>query len=118
MNLKEYLNGLKENDKVTFIIAEPLKEVLNSFNEYRYKTTPIRCVWEWLQGTFSTGYTFEDYLVVNKDHPPIDITGNWVNWYNRDDLKCCMITKREDMYKMYSEKQANDMIAWYEKTVK
>jgi len=58
------------------------------------------------------------YIVVNADHPPVDITGHWVHKYNRMHLDCCLIMKPEDIIKQYGEKQGKEMITYYEQTIK
>ena len=113
MRLKDYLNELGKNDSVTFIIAEAQKDKHTPFTSYVYRGTPIRTVWEWEEAT-----SMMDYIVVNKDHSPIDITGHWCRSYKAGHLKCCVLTSEETMFQMYSEKQAKDMIDYYERTVK
>lgn len=114
MRVKDYLNEIGKNAEVTFIIVDVEKDEHSPFHHNIYKTTPIRCVWEWLESTSG----LLDMLVVNKDCEPIDITGGWQNWYRKGALKCCMIESEESLRTMYSKEQVEDMIRWYEKTIK
>lgn len=115
MTVREYLQKQSKNTQVTFIIAHAVKDENTPFNHYEYKTTPIFAVWEWQEK--STWY--DRYIVVNADHPPIDITGGWVNWYKAGRLKCIVITTEEDIRaNCGGEKQTQDMIAYYKRTVK
>ena len=110
MRLKEYLNGLNESDQVTFIIAKAVKDERSPFYHTEYKTTPMKCVWEW--SAWEDGH---DYIIANENHPPIDITGTWVNWYNRGDLKCSVIISEETLRTLYKDEQAERMIKFYDK---
>lgn len=114
MTVREYLETLSNNENVTFVKMEAEKDDTSPFMNEVYKTTPVRTVWEWKEAT-----SILDYIVVNKDHAPIDVTGNWSNWYKKGMLKCCMITTKETIYQLYpSKEQAERMIKYYEKSVK
>ena len=96
MTRYEWLENQNKNEDVTFIIAKAVKDDYSPMYHTEYRTTPIRPVYEWLR--------FDDrYVVLNTDHPPIDVTGNWGKWYKRGRLKCAVITTIEDLYKMYGE---------------
>ena len=113
MKVKDYLNQV--NGNVTFIIQDIQEmEGVSGFHTDKYLTTPIRQSWEWEMSTSG----LLDMIVVNKDCPPIDPTGLWNNQYNRGDLKCCMVTREETIRTRYSERQAEQMIEYYEKNVK
>ena len=109
MKLREFLETKGKNERYTFIIQKTVKDDATPFYHDEYKTTPIYTTWEWLQGT-----TTDKYIVIKADHPPIDVTGNWLNWYNMKDLSCCMITTEQDLLTHYGEKQGKDMIEWYD----
>lgn len=109
MKLKELLQAEDQNQKYTFIVYKIRKDECSPV----FTTTPIRPVWEWLSGTFA-----DEYIIIKKDHAPIDVSGGWSNWYNDGNLKCCMIAKPESLIQQYGEKQGNDMIDFYNRTVK
>ena len=79
MKLRQWLETNNKSDRITFIIKEADRE---------YRTTPIRNVWEWLESEMP-----DKYVVLCKDHPPIDITGDWMSWYKRKQLLCAVIAK-------------------------
>lgn len=110
MRLNKYLNGLNENDRVTFIIAKAVKDEHTPFYHTEYETTPVRVAREWKEWELG-----QNYIIANENHPPVDITGTWVNWYNRGDLKCSVLISEETLRTMYSENQAEDMIKFYDK---
>lgn len=109
MRLRELLEGYNENKQLTFIIAKAIKDEASPLYHFEYKTTPIRSIWEWKRGESA-----DKYIVIKREHPPIDITGSWHNFYSRGDLLCCMVTTEEDMKLKYSEKQAMEMIRWFD----
>lgn len=114
MTVKEYLEKMQGDPMVTFIIAEAHHEVA-SFWGYRYRTTPLQMKRDWLEST----EWCESFLVINADHPPIDVTGSWINGYKRGFYKCAMIVKPEEMRKTYrSEQQYNEMVDFYNRNVK
>lgn len=113
MKLRELLEIQDQNQNFTFIIQENEKSGVSSMLRDVYKTTPIRPVWEWLSGTLP-----DEYIVLKKEQAPLDVTGTWSNWYENGELKCCIITKPETLIERYGEKQGNDMISFYERTVK
>lgn len=113
MNRREYLKQLEETEDVTFVIVKVVKDENTPFYHEEYYQTPIRLVKTWLEATNN-----EEYIVVKKDTCPIDITGIWDGWYKRGRLKCCMIMKKSDLFVRYSESQAKDMIAYYERIIK
>lgn len=118
MNAREYLEKQAKNQQITFVIARAVKDEATPFYHYEYRTTPIRAAWEWLREDGSGRRFGDNYLVINADHPPVDITGLWVRNYKAGHLSCAVLTTEADLRTMYSEKQAADMIAYYNKTVK
>ena len=104
MRVREYLDRLPSAAPVTFIKQEA---------GGAYRTTPIHSAWEWLNNE----YLCDDYLVINDDHPPIDVNGGWILRYRQGRLHCAMITTDAELLKQYGEKQGRDMIAYYERTV-
>lgn len=113
MKLKEWLQSKGQNEQATFVIAKAVKWEHAPGYTFEYKTTPIKCVWEWSESSSA-----DKYIVINADHPPIDETGDWVRWYKQGRLMCAMITTEEDVRTMYSEKQAADMLAFYDRKVR
>lgn len=108
MTRTEWLNTLNKNEEVTFIIAKAVKDDCSGMYHHEYRTTPIRPVYEWLQSE-------DGYVVINTDHPPIDISGSWDKWYRSGRLKCAVITTDDDLYKLYGDKQGDEMIAYYDR---
>ena len=110
MKLDEFLKQVKGED-YTFTIAKAVKDDAPFYHDI-FRQTPIRSKSEWIIGNL------KDYIVINPDSCPIDISGLWQRWYKSGRLNCAIITTEEDMYKHYSEKQAKEMIEWYDKKVK
>ena len=108
MKLRQLLEQSNKNDTFTFIIQNVEKDEHSPFFHDVYTTTSCRPAWEWMESKW-----IDEYIVINKDHSPIDATGDWVHWYLNDRLKCCMITKPETLIEHYGEKQGADMIAHY-----
>ena len=113
MTIREYLERIGRNN-VTFIILHAVKDDNTPFYHSEYKTTPVRHRDEWLQGD---GF-IDNHIVIMADHPPVDLTGAWHNWYKDGFLRCAVVTTEADLRTMYSEKQALDMIAMYEREVR
>lgn len=111
MTRQEWLKTLNKNENATFIIAKAVKDDYSPMYHNEYRTTPIRPVYEWLQSE-------DGYVVLNTEHPPIDITGNWEKWYRSGRLKCAVITTEDDLYKMYGDKQGEEMLKYYDSTVR
>lgn len=109
MTIREYLEQIGRTD-VTFIISHAVKDENTPFYHSEYKTAPVRHSNEWLQGD---GF-IDNHIVINADHPPIDVTGTWLNWYKNGHLQCAVVTTEADLLTLYSEKQARDMIAMYD----
>ena len=109
MTRKEWLETLNKNEDVTFIIAKAVKDDYSPMYHKEYRTTPVRAVYEWLQGE-------DGYVVLNPDHSQIDVTGNWGKWYRNGRLKCAVITTKEDLYTMYGDKQGEEMLKHYDGT--
>lgn len=112
MKVREYLQKFPDATSVTFIKQVSVKDEASPFYHSEYKTTPIFSGWEWLRND-----RICDYLVINADHPPIDVIGGWHNWYRDGHLKCAVITTEAELRKLYSEEQTQRMIAYYERTV-
>lgn len=117
MNAREYLQKMDPNRQVTFVIARAVKDDASPYYHYEFRTTPIRAAWEWLEENAS-GRFGDDYLVINADHPPVDITGLWVRDYKAGRLSCAMLTTEAELHRMYSKEQAERMIRYYEQTVR
>lgn len=113
MYVNEYLSKLPRDQKVTFVIGRAVQEGALEFYHFEYRTAPIRPAWEWgLHGEIWDGY-----IVLNADHPPVSIEPAWHNWYKNGDLSCALVTTEADLRKMYSERQAADMIKYYHENV-
>lgn len=118
MTAREYLQKIQEKHgtpEVTFIIAHSVKDSHSPFYHYEYDTTPVYSINELLR--YPSGSFIDTHLVVNADHPPIDITGIWVRHYNRGYLRCAVLETEDDLRIKYSGKQAEDMIAYYKREV-
>lgn len=113
MRVREYLDQFPSPQPVTFIKQLSVENESAPGYHYEYRTTPIWSAWEWLNNEDLC----DDYLVINADHPPIDVTGGWHNRYRRGDLKCAVITTEAELLKHYGEKQGRDMIAYYERPI-
>ena len=112
MTLKEFLQQVKDGG-YTFTIARAIKDEHTPFYHNEFKQTPVRGLYEWKKWDGA-----KDYIVINPDSCPIDITGIWQNWYKGGSLNCAIITTEKDLYTEYSEKQAKDMIEYYDEKVK
>lgn len=111
MKLNEFLQKDKRND-YTFTIAKAVKDDETPFYHNEFYQTPIRFIDEWIDSNL------KDYIVINPDSCPIDISGTWQNWYKHGRLNCAIITTEKDLYAEYSEQQAQDMIEYYDKKIK
>ena len=110
MTLKEFLQQVK-NGEYTFTIARAVKDEETPFYHNEFRQTPIRYIDEWKRMK-------KDYIVINPDSCPIDITGVWQNHYKRGFLNCAIITTEEDLCIVYSKEQAKEMIEYYDEKVK
>lgn len=113
MKLREFLQENGRNIQYTLVIQKTVKDEHSPFYHDEYKTTPIYSTWEWLQSS-----CIDKYIVINRDHPPIDVTGCWLNWYNKGNLGCCVVTTEEDLILHYGEKQGKDMIDYYDRKIR
>lgn len=112
MKLNYFLKHFNENESFTFVIAKAVKNEHAPGHHNEFKTTPIRCVWEWMRMEW-----LDKYIVINPKHPPIDVTGNWVHSYNREWLRCCIITTEFDIKTLYASDQAQRMLKHYDEKV-
>lgn len=114
MTIREYLqkNEFDNSADVTFIVQRAVKDDGSPYHS-EYRTTSVRTVLEWLEGE-----EFVDaYIVINADHPPIDVSGTWNNWYKKGLLRCAVVTTEEELLKLYGENQGRDMVDFYKRTV-
>lgn len=114
MKLKEFLQTKKILNKqtdITFTIAKAVKDEHTPFYHNEFYQTPIRSISEWLN-------LKEEYIVINPDACPIDITGTWQKWYMKGRLLNAVITTEKDLFTHYSESQAKEMINYYDELVK
>ncbi len=112
MNLNEFLQKASNNSQWTFTIAKAVKDENTPFYHEEYYQTPIRSMSEWIDSSL------KDYIVINPDSCPVDITGIWQNWYNKGHLNCAIITTEKDLYTHYNEEQAKDMIKYYDDKIR
>ena len=117
MTAREYLQEIHEKHPtdVTFVIAHSVRNEAAPGYHYEYCSTPIYNTYELLR--WPAGSFIDKHLVINADHPPIDITGIWVRKYKKGWLCCAMLTTEDDLRTHYSEKQAADMIAYYKREI-
>lgn len=112
MTVREYLKRFANEGSITFIKQITVKDEHTPFYHSEYQTSPINSAREWSQ--------YEkvcDCLVINADHPPIDVTGMWGNWYKKGHLLCAMITTEAELIKLYGEEQGRRMVDHYKRTV-
>lgn len=114
MKIREYLEKMGPRCDFTFIIQKAVKDEHSPLYHDEYRTTPVRYGTEWLNGE---GF-IDNYIVIKADHPPIDVTGAWNNWYKSGSLRCAMVTTEADLLTHYGEEQGRDMIAYYEREVR
>lgn len=114
MKLKELLEIMAKDKRcysITFTIAKVYKDERTPFYHFEYYQTPIRAYDEWKNMS-------KEYIVVNPNVCPIDMTGLWQKRYLRGEIYNAIICTEEDLIKMYGEKQGNEMIEWYDKDVR
>lgn len=114
MKAKEFIQQLPIGD-VTFVIKKAVKDANSPFYHDEYETTSMCKTWEFTRETW-----LDRYIVVNPDHPPVDVTGHWVNAWKRGFLRCMMITTEEDLARHYKKPgdQYERMLEWYDKIAK
>lgn len=114
MTVKEYFNRyLKDNNSVTFIVAKAKKDDATPFYHPVYSTTPILCVWEWMETDIV------DYIVLNNNQAPIDwLSGAmWIHQFNCGHLTSMLIISKEELHKLYSKEQADSMEKYIENEI-
>lgn len=112
MTVREYLDKIGRAD-VTFIVQKAVKDEASPFYHDEYGTTSVQYSTEWLRGTFA-----DTHIVIVADHPPVDVTGAWHNWYKSGHLRCAVVTTEADLITHYGEAQGRDMIAMYDREVR
>lgn len=113
MKIREYIEKVGPT-QATFIIQKAVKDEHSPFYHNEYTTTPVRYQHEWLQ---HDGFV-DTHIVIKADHPPVDVTGAWHNWYKHGHLRCAMVTTEADLLTHYGEEQGRRMIAYYEQEVR
>lgn len=113
MLVKEYLNTLDAYQDVTFIKAVAQKDEHSPFYSEVYHTTPIRQAHEWKNSSIA------DYYILNDKQCPIDwLSGaKWGNRFKKGWLKSLLIISKEDIEKLYSPKQAAELIDFIGKEI-
>lgn len=108
MKVKEYIEaaGVNENKRLMFIIGDGSK----------YRTSSIRSVWEWLM----EGSSVKDYIVLNPSQPPVATitTNHWLRNFNEGSLLCMFVMPEAAIRAQYSQRQAEQVLAMYDKEVK
>lgn len=114
MLVKDYLRNLDAFQDVTFIKTIAQKDDNSPFYDEVYQTTPIRQASEWQNSAI------KDFYILNDKQCPIDwLSGaRWKNRFNRGDLKSLLVISKEDLEKLYSPKQAAELIDYIEKEIK
>lgn len=113
MKLREWLESKSKGQNVTFIISKVVEDKNTHGYHEEYLTTSIRSAWEWLEGEIP-----DKYVVLCKDHTPIDITGVWNNWYKSGRLDCAVVTTEEDVLKKYGENQGRERLRIYDEVAR
>lgn len=113
MLVKDYLKNFASNTSVTFIRAIAHKEEGSARYEEMYKTTPIRQIWDWENSPIM------NYHILNNKQCPIDwLSGaQWKKQFHRGDLLSLLVISQEDIEKLYSVKQAADLIDFIGKEI-
>lgn len=111
--LRSFLAKQEPNKSFTFIKMEARRRVGTPFYEMVYSTTSIGCVYDWQNSSF-----IDKYIVVSKDHPPIDVDGGWQSSYKKGSLGCCVITTEQDLLIAYGGEQGQKMIEHYKEKSK
>ena len=116
MLVREYLSTLNKNTEVTFIKARARKDAHTPYYHAEYQTTPICYVWEWS----NPENAINDYYILNHKQPPIDwLSGaDWNSQFERGQLKSMLVISKEDLEKLYSPKQAQDLVVYIEEKIK
>lgn len=115
MTVKEYFQKyLKDSNSVAFIIAKAEKDEASPFYHAIYRTTPMRGVYEWLNG----GSTL-DYIVLNDKQAPIDWLSGvpWINHFKSGHLINMLIISKEDLDVLYGQEGANSMEKFIEEKI-
>lgn len=118
MNATEYLSKLPTNEPTTFLIARAVKDEATPFFHFEYRSTPARSAWEWLCQDGSGARFGDRYIVINDDHPPVDPSGTWCQWYEKGRLTSVMVTTEADLHLLYRPEQAARMIEYYDRKVR
>jgi hypothetical protein len=108
MTVRDYLNKHQNEASITFISLKAKKDDHSPFYHAEYRTTPISSAYDWAQNNKVC-----EKLVINADHPPIDVTGIWVSHYKAGRLLCAMITTEEELVRLYGEAQGRRMVEFY-----
>ena len=114
MLVKEYLKKLDACQDVTFIKTIAVKDDNSPFYDKVYQTTPIRQAYEWQNSAIA------DFYILNDKQCPIDwLSGaKWKNSFEKGYLKSLLIISKEDLKKLYSKKQAAELIEFIDKELK
>jgi len=114
MKVREYLKDFSKSTSVTFIKARARKDAHTPGHHAEYQTTPIRRICDWEESKIM------DYYVLNDKQCPIDwLSGApWKNNFDRGNLISMLVISKEDLETLYSQKQAESMVAYIDKKIK
>lgn len=109
MRLKEFLEKQAEqlgySAEYTLIIRRTISNE-GEFPRTMYETTACHTISDWLFGGV------DEYIVIEQDQPPID--SNYLQWYLKGRVSCCIVTTEQDIIAFYGEKEGKKRIEQYE----
>ena len=111
MRVKDYLEKIKKYDKVTFLVANAIKDENCPGYHAEYANTAICFASDLLKSKCS----LLNMIILNDKQPPIDwLSGaKWIPAYNAGHLKCLLVISEEDLELIYPT-QAEHMEAYIE----
>lgn len=109
MKVKEYLQNVKGYQDVTFI-----KVIVSEHGATSYKTTTIQQASEWQNSPL------REFYILNDNQPPLEwLSGSVLsNRFKSGALLCMLIVSEDDLYMLYSEKQAKEIIEYIDGVIK
>lgn len=102
---------LPENMEVTFLKARAREDAHSPFYHPEYQTTPLRCNWEWLQGSSPV----LDSIILNDNQPSISwLSGaDWNVDIKIGRAKCLLVISEDDMEKLTPNKEQREHMEKY-----
>lgn len=113
MNFKTFrqlLSVKKKSCDYAFITTRAVKDEHSPYFHPEYDANhPILHSSEVKDGCWA-----DEYLIINPHQCPIDWASGsrWFLRFERNDLECLLIIERDELYKLYSKEQADDLIAF------